>query len=70
MKVDVEHPADRQTVVDLAHALNENEPAVVLSLGGGRVLAMGGPGLPRSMLEELASVVVRYLPPAPSLTRQ
>jgi hypothetical protein len=55
------HPEDLQTVSDLAASLDANEPAVVVSLGGGRVLAMGGPGLPTSMLNELAAVVVRYI---------
>lgn len=61
---DMADPRDLQTVVDLAESLNANEPAVVLSFGGGRVIALGGPDLPHELLEELGSVVFSYVRPA------
>ncbi len=68
---DMRHPQDLQTVLDLAESLNANEPAVVVSLGGGRMTcSLGGPDLPPELLEELLSTVARWVGPPPGATRQ
>ncbi len=67
---DMHDPRDLQTVVDLAEALNANEPAVVVSFGGGRVIALGGPDLPRELLERIGGLVFSFLRPSPEATRQ